>query len=392
MRFAFCSELIAGTLFACALISPRTSLGQEFTPPKTARLCNVEAKDCANLTWAGEYYEGRKDGETKVTSRCWITQWDKDAVEMNGKTAFAVQNGFPLEAFFHGTIAPDGASIQGGTFEWRVGVWSSGTGTWTMTWNKAASNAITGAGAAQFQAPRHSTTNPNILLPPGAAEVYASYPDVVRAILLPEAPLLATDSKLARHEQSITDAATALEIARFAYRAGEMKRGDCWLLAAMGLGSVRAKVIDATIFIHGWQGTPKDPARGFGILKANLGTHDPWDIWILTNCYIDGTGTPKDAHQAAILTSYALTHDDVYDVSQMVGADDAQLVAEFQRLSVYMDPPTTSKTDCNEQKDSSTPSGMRKVCHTTSVVDEKAMDRRLGNINADYQNKVNSKP
>ncbi len=127
---AFWSRLLLGC-FLFSVFQMTTSGQQDLAPPKTARFCNIEAKSCNNLTWAGEYYEGRNDGDTKVVSRFWITEWSKDAVEINGKTAFAVQNGFPLEAYFHGQIAPGDASLQGGTYEWRVGYWSSGTGTWT---------------------------------------------------------------------------------------------------------------------------------------------------------------------------------------------------------------------------------------------------------------------
>jgi hypothetical protein len=132
--------------------------------------------------------------------------------------------------------------------------------------------------------------------------------------------------------------------------------------------------------------------KGFGILKANLGTRDPWDVWQLTQCYIDGVGTPKDAHQAAILTSYTMTHDDVYQVSQMVGADDEELVHEFQRLSAFMYPPTTTKTDCNTMPARDSSGTMRKTCTTTSVVDDKALQRQLNNIDQDYKNKKSSNP
>ncbi len=374
-------------------MSSQAAFGQDdLAPPKTARLCNSEGKDCNNLTWTGEYYEGHKDGETKITTRWWITRWEKDAVEMNGKTTYAVQNGFPLEAFLHAKIAPDGASLQGANFEWRIGYGASGNGTFQMTWSKAGANSMTEFAAGQFQAPRHSKNNPDILLPPGAAEVYATYPDVVRAILLPESGLTPADAKRECHDPDVTEAAAALEISRYAYRKGEMKRGDCWLLAAMGLGSVRAKVINATTFLYGWQGTPKDEPRGFAILKANVGTRDPWDVWLLTQLYIDGVGTPKDAHQAAILTSYTLTHNDVYNVSQTVGADNEYLVAEFQRLSVYMSPPTTSKTSCSMAPATDGSGQMKKKCTTVSVVDEEALKRRLGDVNQNYQNKANSNP
>jgi hypothetical protein len=387
---AFWGGVVVCVVWMCAFAMP--AFGQEdLAPPKTARFCNIDAKECDTLTWAGEYYESRKDGDPKIIARFWIKRWEKDAVELEGKTAFAVANGFPLEAFFHGKIAADGASIQGGTYEWRVGYGSSGSGTWTMSWSKAASNSMGEFAAGQFQAPRHSKTNPDILLPPGAAEVYATYPQEVRAILLPENAITPADAKRACHDAAVTQAAMSLEIARYAYRTGDMKRGDCWLQTAMDQGSVRAKVIYAQTFLFGWQGTPKDPAKGFGILKANLGTHDPWDVWQLTQCYIDGVGTPKDAHQAAILTSYTLTHQDVFDVSQMVGADDEQLVHEFQRLSVMMNPPTTTKSNCVNEPVPGT-NQMKQRCTTMTVVDDKAMQRQLGNVDQNYQEKKNANP
>jgi hypothetical protein len=370
-----------------------TAFGQEdLAPPKTARFCNVEAKACNTLTWAGEYYEGRNEGDAKVVSRFWITEWGRDGVEMNGKTAYAVQNGFPLEAFFHGKIAPDGVSLQGGTFEWRVGYGSSGAGTFTFTWSKAASNRMTDLAVGQFQSARHSQTNPNILLPPGAAEEYASYPDVVRAILLPETGITPGDAKRACNDPFVNNPATALEVARYAYRQSDRKRGDCWLQTSMKLGSMRAKVVYATTFLYGWQGTPKDEPKGFGILKANVETKDPWDIWLLTQCYIDGTGTPKDPQQAAILTAYTLKHDDAYQVSQLVGADDEELVANFQKMSVMMNPPTTTKTQCQMVPVPGGNGEVRQSCRTSSTVDEKALEEKLDNVDRDRANKAKANP
>jgi hypothetical protein len=363
---------------------------EDLAPPKTMKLCILTG--CDNLTWAGEYYEGRHVNETALATRYWITTWERDRVELQFKSATAVDGVFPVQGTMRGTIAADGASIKDGTLDWEVGYSHSGKLTWTASWSNAPSNRMSEFAAGQFQAPRHSKTHPNILLPPGAAEVYASYPQEVRAILLPENAITPTDAKRPCGDKSITQAAQAIEIARYAYRTGDMKRGDCWLQTAMDLGSVRAKVIYATTLLFGWQGTPKDPVKGFGILKANLGTRDPWDVWQLTQCYIDGVGTPKDAHQAAILTSYTMTHDDVYQVSQMVGADDEELVHEFQRLSAFMYPPMTTKTDCNTMPARDSSGTMRKTCTTTSVVDDKALQRQLNNIDQDYKNKKSSNP
>lgn len=97
-RHGWLAFAVSGVLWG--VCSP-TALGQEdLAPPETARFCNVEAKSCNNLTWAGEYDQGRDEGDAKVVSRFWITEWGRQGVEMNGKTANAVQNGFWLEAFF----------------------------------------------------------------------------------------------------------------------------------------------------------------------------------------------------------------------------------------------------------------------------------------------------
>ena len=98
------------------------------------RLClTVNGKtDCNNLTWASEFYESRKEGETKVDSRYWITQWDKDGVDLNGKTAYAVGGAFPLEIFFKAPLGADGAHISGNA-DWRVGYSGSGSVPFTMT-------------------------------------------------------------------------------------------------------------------------------------------------------------------------------------------------------------------------------------------------------------------
>ena len=393
MKFPRWGRVMLLLLLSSCVYLPRT-FGQQndsdLAPPQTMRMC--VNNDCDNLTWTEDHYEAHKDGKTAISARYWITRWEADHVEFTGKTATAVDGVYPLEATFTGKIAPGGNSIAGGSLDWRVGYSASGSGTYTLTWKAGPSNATTVGNVGQFQAPRHSKANPNILLPPGASEVYVSYPDVVRALLQPDYALTPKDARRACHDPYVLDVNTALEIARFAYRAGDMKRGDCWLITSGELGNTRAKVIYATTFLYGWQGTTKDEAKGFGMLKMFMSTKDPFDIWLLLQCYIDGTGTPKDAHQAAILTSYALTHNDVERVSLMIGSDDAEKVLEYQRLMALMFPPETTSTTCSIEKAPDAPGGRQRICHTSSEVDQKALQRNLDNVDREYSEKVKQKP
>jgi len=373
-------------LFLLVACSPFLfSQSDEPAPPQKARLCDDTG--CYDFTWNGDHYDAFMQGRPGLFARFWIQAWTRDDVEFSGRTAFAVNGAFPAEGFYHGKISPQGNSIVGGTVDWRIGFSASGTKAYTLTWTNSASNAIEAGDVAQFQPPRHSKTNPNILLPPGAAEVYASYPDIVRAILLPEYALTPKDAKRPCNDPYVLDANTSLEIARFAYRAGDMKRGDCWLKLAVILNSTRARVIWATTFLYGWQGTPKDEVKGFGMLKMFLETKDPWDIWILGQCYTDGIGTPKDAHEAVNLTNYAVTHDDVYQVSMMIGADDAEHVREFQRMQVLMNPPT--KESCHPASAGEVANKGNLHCGSYGEIDQDRLRQELNTVDANYANKVN---
>jgi hypothetical protein len=355
--------------------------GSQPVPPQKARMCDDQG--CYDFTWAGDHYDAVMEGKPGLFARFWITTWTADGIEFQGKTAFAVDGIYPAEGTYRGKISQRGNSIVGGIVDWRVGYGAHGSKPYTLTWANSSENAVEAADVAQFQPPQRSKTNPNILMPAGAAEVYASYPDAVRAILLPEYALTPKDAKRACHDPYVLDRNTALEIARFAYRAGDMKRGDCWLLTSEALNNTRARVIYATTFLYGWQGTAKDEAKGFGMLKLLMSTRDPWDIWLLNQCYIDGTGTPKDAHEAAILASYAMTHDDVYQVSQLIGSDDAAQVKQFERLQVLMNPPMKASTRCRaaspaERASPNVANGQ--YCESISVIDQDAVQRRLNAI------------
>jgi hypothetical protein len=197
-------------------------------PPQTMRLCIQP--HCLNLTWAGDHYEGREDGSPTLVWRYWITNWDSTKVEFSGKTVNPADGVYPLEATFTGELAPGGGSILNGSAAWRVGYSQSGIVAYTLVWDNQPSNKAAIGDIAVAQAPRRSTTNPNILLPPGASEAFASYPAEVRAILQPEYPLTPADAERPCSEtKQITDANTAVEIGKFAFRAGEIDRAGCWI-------------------------------------------------------------------------------------------------------------------------------------------------------------------
>jgi hypothetical protein len=240
---------------------------------------------------------------------------------LKGKTAYEAAGGYPLEADIDAQISPAGGHSEG-NLEWHIGYSSSGTLPFTLTWSKDPSNVLD-LYVGQFQTLHYSKTNPNVILPPGASETYISYPLDVRALLQPDYPILEKDAVRPCPTPLITEK-VALEIARYAYRAGEIERGNCWTMKAAGLGSYRARVLEAVGYQMGWRG-PRNDTRAFGELQLIQSHKEPWGLLFLMNAYEDGRGTPRDTHQASIITSYMLTHDDAMKVVQMVGSDDVAL-------------------------------------------------------------------
>lgn len=82
----------------------------------------------------------------------------------------------------------------------------------------------------------------------------------------------------------------------------------------------------------------------------------------------------------------------MYQVTQLVGADDEQLVANFQKMSVMMNPPTTTKTNCPMVPVPGGNGQVRQSCTTSSTVDEKALQQKLDNVDRDGANKAKANP
>jgi hypothetical protein len=377
---------ISSSLLLClsSCLSAGVLYGQQPShqrPPKNMRLCETVkgATGCLELTWASEYYEARQPGQTKIDSRYWITGWDDDGIDMNGKTAFEVGGGYPLEIFFKAPFAADGAHVSGSA-DWRVGYNASGSVPFSMSWKKDPSN-VRELYVGEYQSVHYSKSNPNVILPPGASETFVSYPVDVRAFLQPDYPLLEKDAMRKCHEDLGLNEQIDLEIARYSYRAGDLQRGHCFAQAAASLGSERAMVLRAIEYRMGWNG-PKDEVKAFETFKLLMSKRDPWDILFLYNCYVDGTGTEKNVHEASILTSYTITHNDTLAVMDRIGSDDESLNRQKARLLLLMDPPTKSETHCSQ---SYTTAGGIKVpgwCDTQSTVDHDAVQKRLNEIEA----------
>lgn len=375
MRCARWSSLLLLLQLSCVCI-----FAQTIAPPQKMRLCaNV---GCFTLTWNGDHYDAVKDGQTKLDGRYWIDQWTADGIQMSGKTAYAADGVFPIEGTFTGRIGPSGNRVDNGIDNWKLGYSRTGTLAFTLTWDKAASANQIPLYVGQYQTVQASRTNPNILLPPGAAESYVSYPADVRAFLLPDEALLVTEAKKPCGAQE-SDAAIALEIARYAYRAAEMTRGNCWTDKAISLGSVRANVLLAIGWQMGWRG-PEDDVKAYRILKSIEPKRDAWDLLWIWNDDTDGKGTPRNNSEAGALLVYMAGHSDTMRVTEMVGADDKALMMQKARLELFMNPPMKSGKRCYSTGPSSTTPGAPKNerCEDVSVPDDAAMQRQLNQIDS----------
>ncbi len=313
----------------------------DVAPPKTMRLCISNV--CDNLTWVDDHYEGRKDGQTAIATRYWITTWQRDRVEFVGKTATAVANGFPLQATYTGKIAPDGLSIVDGTLAWHFATAGSGSGQYTLTWTAAAAKAAM-ADVGPIEAPHRSKTHPNILLPGGASEVYATFPNDIRAILMQAHPLLYRDALLPCDDTkdddglSIKDPNVALEIGRYALRRGEFTRGHCWINHTAYLGSKDAEVLLGVIYLMAW-GRPKDEVKAYKYFNGAYRSGNPWAAYFLAGCYREGIGTTANAKWVTQIETSSLLSDDAQAMYALIDSDDLDIQRQKERDALMRDPP-----------------------------------------------------
>lgn len=384
------------------------------TPPKNMQVC-IQAT-CEEAVWAGDHYEGHQNGA--LTIRYWIKSWQADKVELSMKSAKAADGVYPVEGTMTGTIAADGVSVKGGTFNWRIGNSQSGTMMFSLAWINPSASAKVGGNAGQPQPSRRAPSNSGdesrtfgsgahrvngILVPAGASDVFASFPDDVRAILLSDYALSSADAMRPcddakeddKNNTGVYDPVLSLEIGKFALRRGEYLRGRCWINHSAVLNAnPRAVVLLGVMFEMGWT-FPKDPARAFQYFDGGgFKQRDPWAIYFMEQAFRTGNGVPKNPGKAAEFDSYLMTHDDGQALYAMIGADDAAVVWRAARMKAIADAPTKPSSTCSNQPTTNTQTGAivyKNVCNTTYGTDQDALQRELDEIDRKYHQDMNAR-
>jgi hypothetical protein len=155
----------------------------------------------------------------------------------------------------------------------------------------------------------------------------------------------------------VVDSNTALEIARFAYRAREFDRGNCWNFSAEEVGSIRANVIRGVGLQMGWNGKKGD-AKVFQLYSPLL---------------------PK--RSGAILDSWIMTHAEGMNVVRTLGTDDSDKMRGKARWDAFLNPPMKSGTHCTQAYVSAAGGGnVPGRCDSQTTVDNDALQRRLRQI------------
>lgn len=334
--------------------------------PKKMRLC---ATICETLTWSSDHYDGVPDGSSKVT----------EIFRLKGFGAMLIMVGHPNgvdedddDETLSGSIAASGDHLDAGVL-----MHNYVNTKFTATWSTAPDNFVT-----DIPAFHRSKTRPSILLPPGASEAYASWDDQTRAILM-DGDSISEESTLQLNDatkpcggaDSVTDAHLALQIAKYAYRANEIERGNCWAARAAALHNVRAEVLIGLGWSTGWQGRV-DLVRTCRTMQT-VGERDGWAMHILKECYDNGSvpGFTKDDPEVGKVAQWLEANGG--GVDRIIGSDDIEARREAERQELIDHPPMT------DIEHSCTNPGV--PCQQVErVVDQNELDRELDAINHRY--------
>ena len=339
-------------------------------PPKKMRLCFNNG--CQDLVWTGDHYEGREPGQTALAARYWITEWNANGVKFNSKTAKAVDGVFPLEGSYSGQIAKQGGSLTSSSFDWRIGYDKTGTLPFTLTWGKEAGNKAEGVSAVTLQPIRRSTTHPEILMPPGAVEEFASFPGDIRAVLQPSNAITREQAKLPCNSMATVTDVEALEIGKYALRAAQFERGHCWAKRSADAGNLHATVVLGVCAFFGW-GTPKDLKAAYDYFAPFMkNPTDAWGVYFAKQCYDKGEGTPQDLKLGAQAGAWMMLHDSGQAVYLAIGSDDAAHIREYERGLVLLNPPMKSHEICHYDGPRTS-----QGCHTVTEVDQDRLNTQL---------------
>jgi hypothetical protein len=342
-------------------------------PPKQMHLC--ANGQCENVTWTGDHYEGIIVGHTELGTRYWVTAWNENEVKLTSKSAKPVGGVYPIEGWFTGKISKQGGSIVGGNIDWRIGYDKSGSMPFTLTWASQPSNKAEGVDIATTFEPRRSTQHPNILLPPGASEAFASFTSDVRAVLQPEAPLTRDDAKLPCNATAKVTDAEALEIGKYALRAADFVRGRCWINRSAQMGNLRARAIRGLASIQAW-GMPQDANAAFDDFEYFNSHPDAWGLYFLKECYARGVGTPVNTKAAGNIEMWFFSHEAGQAVYLAIGADDEEQIRAYKRSLLLINPPMKSSEVCNYNAPKT-----EQPCHAVTEVDQDRLNTQLKQAN-----------
>lgn len=401
-RSAWSVVAIVPLLSSC-MFAPRMSAQGVPPPPQQMRLCVKTLSLCETLTWAGDHYDGVSDGDRKPREVFTIGRWGTDTnpryVELHSSLP-GERLDEDAKTHLIGMISPSGDHLDAGVINY--------TTEFQLTWKpgSASSSAVAFLRAAEAKeavAARERQRRINgILVPAGAADIFATYPDDVRAILLPEHDLSWKDAMLPCDDEKeskvngagsdVNDGILSLEIGRFALRRGEFARGHCWINHSASTAATyqnpRAMVIMGILHFMGWD-VPKDEQLGFRYFDGEFQTHDAWALYFVEQCYINGTGVAKNIPRAGQIDSYLMTHDDGQAVFKLIGADDEGVQYRAARIKALMtDHTETAKETCKMVPVAGTGT-VRQECTTSPVYDDgKALQNDLDAIDKKYPNQA----
>ena len=308
------------------------------SPPDIMHFC---ASNCMTLTFNnGQYVSAYTTTGPEVTQIWIVKSFSPESVVLERTDS----DGFA--AVFKGQISADRSRLV------NVSINGVATPTVYFTWGDALTsipgsnaerdklavlqgnaiphNALTEAAASVYA--EYSKPHPeDIIMPPGADPEYASFPPEMRAILRQSALLPPGGDKAACKDAAKFSDEEAMEIGKFAYRAAEFDRANCWMKLLADKGNDRASIIIGVAKVMGW-GMPRDLEGAFNIFKYSSDNKpDIWAPYLLAECYQYGYGTPVNRAEAAHLNALLMSVPAGQQINMLVGSDDRRMVANFKK-------------------------------------------------------------
>jgi hypothetical protein len=354
-------------------------------PPQQMRLCTSL---CETLTWAGDHYDGVADGETKPRDQFTLTEWGH---VFSLHSTLRAPDGKDYSVSWTGAIAPSGDRTDVGhmSFDFTHA-------DFTATWKLGSSSASAAAylrRIAPIEGSHRSKTHPNVLLPPGAAEVYASYPNDVRAILMSRRSLSSEvamqpcdDAKEDDPDNTgVKNPGLSLEIGKFALRNGEYLRGRCWINHSAVLNqNPRAVVLLGILYLMGWT-FPKDGDHACRYFSSEYRSGDPWAAYFLDRCYREGLGGRVNLKFAGQIETSALLSDDAQGMLNLIDSDDLEKQRQKELDALASDPAIFQRcsamtaSEIDEQRLHGIKQG-----HCTDSVNQALLNEKVKKINDRY--------